>query len=131
MRLMFWTPRPTAETSSFPSLRLPGAAGRWLGCLDESIREDWLAADTCGISEAAAIPAPATNSLRRSGIVRSFWLFIDRSVSQKIEHESHLSETILRRDCQHKADGYLTALSETLSHLSPFPDKNVISRSRC
>ncbi|WP_308071196.1 hypothetical protein, partial [Escherichia coli] len=84
-----------------------------------------------GISEAAAIPAPATNSLRRSGIVGAFWLFIDRSVSQKIEHESHLSETILPLDCQHKADGYLTALSEMLSHPSLFPDKNVISLSRC
>ncbi|KXB46756.1 hypothetical protein HMPREF0208_00642 [Citrobacter koseri] len=69
--------------------------------------------------------------MRRSGIVGAFWLFIDRSVSQKIEHESHLSETILPLDCQHKADGYLTALSEMLSHPSLFPDKNVISLSRC
>jgi hypothetical protein len=77
------------------------------------------------------MPAPAANSLRRSGIVGSFWLFIDRSFSQKIERESHLSETILPSYCQHKADGYLTALSETFIHPSPFPDKNVIFLSRC
>ncbi|MEJ1644120.1 hypothetical protein SMA60_28275, partial [Escherichia coli] len=47
------------------------------------------------------------------GIVGAFWLFIDRFVSQKIKHDSHLGGTILPSDCQHKADGYLTALSET------------------
>jgi hypothetical protein len=36
LRLMFCTPRPMAETSSCPSLRLQGGVGRWWVCLDES-----------------------------------------------------------------------------------------------
>jgi hypothetical protein len=61
--------------------------------------------------------------LRRSGIVGAFWLFIDRSVSQKIEHESPLSEIILLLASQHKADAYLTALSGTLPHPGRFLTK--------
>ena len=75
--------------------------------------------------------ALATNRLRRSGRVEAFWRFIDRSFARKIEHESHLTETILRLDSQHKADAYLTALSGTGPHPGPLPDKNVIPRSRC
>ncbi|HHT0306340.1 hypothetical protein [Raoultella planticola] len=67
--------------------------------------------------------ALATNRLRRSGRVEAFWRFIDRSFARKIEHESHLTETILRLDSQHKADAYLTALSGTLPHPGRFLTK--------
>src|SRR4051794_38085986 len=72
LRLMFWTPSPTAETSSCPSLRRPGASGDFEGVLP--IGSPLRASPARANSGAAASPNPMPRKLRR--VVPLMLLFI-------------------------------------------------------